>query len=133
MVDLPATLRRRRAADESGRHWRRPADLCWNFFFFTFFWSPEAVVLAAAARQSHEGSGLVAEVLGGGFGRRTTPHSMGAAPWGSSCAVEKEMIPIGIELVSFFSFHFFVLSFFQFGGAHAAERVYCPSCSYCTN
>jgi len=100
-----------------------------EFFFFTFFWSPEAVVLAAAARQSHEGSGLVAEVLGGGFGRRTTPHSMGAAPWGSSCAVEKEMIPIGIELVSFFSFHFFVLSFFQFGGAHAAEHVYCPSSS----
>ena len=101
-----------------------------EFFFFTFFWSPEAVVLAAAARQSHEGSGLVAEVLGGGFGRRTTPHSMGAAPWGSSCAVEKEMIPIGIELTVFcfvFPFLFFILSFFQFDRAHAAERLYRPS------
>ena len=77
-----------------------------EFFFFTFFWSPEAVVLAAAARRSHEGSGLVAEVLGGGFGRRTPPRSMGAAAWGPRCAVEMEMILIGIELGSFFCFHF---------------------------
>ena len=39
------------------------------------------------------------------------------------------MIPIGIELAVFFvfPFHFFVLSFFQFDRAHAAERVYRPS------
>ena len=95
-----------------------------DFFFFTFFWSPEAVVLAAAASRSHEGSGLVAEVLGGGFGRRTTPHSMGAAPWGPSCAVEKEMIPIGIELVSFF-FLFIFLCYLSFNSGELTQRSTC--------
>ena len=49
-----------------------------EFFFLHLFLAPGGGGSCAAARRSHKGSGLEAEVLGGGFGRRTTPCWMGA-------------------------------------------------------
>ncbi|KAG2539391.1 hypothetical protein PVAP13_9NG471014 [Panicum virgatum] len=69
--------------EEEARGWRirpqrrRPVDLCWNFFLHLFL-ALGGGGSCAAARRSHEGSGLEAEVLGSGFGRRTTPCWMGA-------------------------------------------------------
>jgi len=70
-------LRRRRAGGEfglnNGVQWT-----CAGIFFLHLFLAPGGGGSCAAARRSHEGSGLEVEVLGGGFGWRTTPCWMGA-------------------------------------------------------
>ena len=85
-------------------------DLCW--IFFLHFLSLELVGSCGGGEAEHGGAGLEAEVLGGEFGPRTPLCSM-EQQHGASCAVEKKMVSMGIELGQFFLFYF-LFSFFSF-------------------
>ena len=117
--------------EEEARGWRiRPSTMAsggpvLDFFFFIFL-SLELVGSCGGGETEHGGAGLEAEVLGGEFGSRTPLCSM-EQQHGASCAVEKKMVSMGIELGAvffffIFSFHFFpfILSLFRCSGTHAA-------------